>query len=96
MFTSLSRYNDIDKAEWISPDRRTIVYVRRRLIPPSAGTIPLAEHVVSAGDRLDNITARYFADPEQFWRIADANDAMRPEELLEVGRVLTIPVPKAG
>ena len=35
------------------------------------------------GDRLDNITAKYLGDPEQFWRMCDANGAMRPEELTE-------------
>ena len=35
------------------------------------------------GDRLDNVTAKYLGDPEQFWRLCDANGAMRPEELTE-------------
>ena len=35
------------------------------------------------GDRLDNIAARYLGDPEQFWRICDANGAMRPDELTD-------------
>ena len=38
-------------------------------------------------------TAQYLGDPEQFWRICDANDAMRPDDLTaEVGRRLLIPV----
>ena len=59
--------------------------------------------LVSAGDgarlmldeRLDNITAKYMDDPEAFWRIADANAAMRPEELTEtIGRRLRITLPE--
>jgi nucleoid-associated protein YgaU len=49
------------------------------------------EHRVVAGDRLDLLAARYFGDPLQFWRIADANPASSPDELLEPGRVLVIP-----
>jgi len=44
-----------------------------------------------AGDRLDLLAARYFGDPLQYWRIADANPAPSPDELLEPGRVLIIP-----
>jgi len=46
-------------------------------------------------DRLDNIAAHYLGDPEQFWRLADANNAMRPEELTEeVGRRLRVTHPE--
>ncbi len=52
---------------------------------------PALEHRVVAGDRLDLLAARYFGDPLQFWRIADANPARSPDELIEPGRVLVIP-----
>ena len=29
------------------------------------------------GDRLDLISYRFYRDPEQFWRICDANRALR-------------------
>jgi hypothetical protein len=48
--------------------------------------------MVQQGERLDNITAKYLADPEQFWQLADANLAMKPQELTEAtGRILRIP-----
>jgi hypothetical protein len=51
--------------------------------------------VVFQGDRLDNIAALYLGDPEQFWRICDANAAMRPNELTEtIGRRLRITLPE--
>jgi hypothetical protein len=47
------------------------------------------------GDRLDTIAAKYLGDPEQFWRIADANGAMRPEELTDaIGDKLHITLPQ--
>jgi len=56
----------------------------------------LAEVTVSQGDRLDLITARTLGDPEQYWRICDANEAMNPPDLTdEPGEVLRVPVPQA-
>lgn len=93
MFSPTSRYHPLEIAEWTSPDGRVVRYVRRRLIPRDA-PIPIAAHVVAAGDRLDNVTARYLGDPEQSWRVCDANRAERPAELTaEPGRVLVIPMP---
>jgi len=59
-----------------------------RLVAP---TEPALVHRVEAGDRLDLLAARYFGDPFQYWRIADANPALSPDELLEPGRLLAIP-----
>ena len=51
-------------------------------------------HRVAQGDRLDLIAYRFYQDPEQFWRICDANRALDPDELeAEVGRQLAISVP---
>jgi hypothetical protein len=77
------------------PDGKTIVYLRRRFLPAAEDLVLLQEHVVTEGDRLDNVTAQYLGDPEQFWRIADANNAMRPCELTEnPGRILRITLPE--
>ncbi len=46
------------------------------------------------GERLDLIAARYLGDPEQSWRQCDANGAVRPEELEEVGRRVRITLPE--
>lgn len=48
-------------------------------------------HQVVAGDRLDLLAYRYFDDPHQYWRIADANPDIDLQELTEPGRVLNIP-----
>jgi nucleoid-associated protein YgaU len=49
------------------------------------------QHVVTAGERLDQIAARYYGDPLKYWLICDANDAIFPEDLLVPGRILDIP-----
>lgn len=80
----------------VAPDGRVIVYRRRRFLPPGE-TIPTVAHVVViAGERLDRLAYRSFGDAEQAWRIADANNAMRPQALVaEPGRQLAIPLPQA-
>src|SRR4051812_16705151 len=93
-FPSNSRYQAIETAKLTRPDGREVVYLKRRFVPPPERMALLQEHVVVEGDRLDNLAARYLADPEQFWRICDANRAMRPAELTEVpARRLRITLP---
>jgi len=95
VFPPTSRYYYVETATRESPDGKTTVYLRRRFCPQPERLALLQEHVVELGDRLDNVTARYLEDPEQFWRVADANRAMRPEELVErVGRRLRITLPE--
>jgi hypothetical protein len=91
MFSATSRYAAIETTKYITADGEEIPYVGRRFIPPASNDSPIAEHVVTQGERLDNITASYLGDPEQFWRLCDANNAMQPEELTaEIGRRINI------
>jgi len=95
MFAITSRYYGIKTAELETADGRRIVYLRRRFVPPPERFDLLLEHTVTEGERLDNITAQYLGDPEQFWRICDANGAIRPDELTEpIGRRLRITLPE--
>jgi hypothetical protein len=95
MFPLTSRYNKTKTAEFEDESGREIVYLRRRFVPPPARFALLMEHTVTEGERLDNITFKYLGDAEQFWRICDANGAMRPEELTEtLGRRLRITLPE--
>lgn len=95
LFPATSRYSGIDTETLETPDHRTIIYLKRRLVPPPENFILLQEHVVTQGERLDNLTASYLGDPQQFWRICDANGAMRPDELTEtIGRRLRITLPE--
>lgn len=97
MFDTTSRYFNLEIATISVPDSddgtRTIRYVRRRIIPSAENLTTLLEHTVAQGERLDNITARYLGDPTQFWRVCDANNVLRPEELEEIGRVVEIALP---
>jgi len=90
-----SRYSGVGMGKLETADGKTIVYLRRRFVPQPERFALLREHVVVQGDRLDNITAHHLGDPEQFWRICDANRALRPDELTEtIGRRLRITLPE--
>jgi hypothetical protein len=96
MFAVTSRYFTIETAVWMAADGRQFPYLRRRFLPTTL--VPqLAEHVVTQNERLDMITATYLGDPEQFWRVADANNAMQPNELTrDPGQRLRIPIVQGG
>jgi nucleoid-associated protein YgaU len=95
VFAFTSRYYNLKPAALKTTDGRTIIYVPRRFAPQPDSLTLLQEHVVVAGDRLDNLAAQYLDDPEQFWRIADANNAMQPDDLTRTaGSVLRITLPE--
>jgi len=101
MFDPTSRYAklDVKTLSVADPngdsDPRQIRYVERRFVPQPDASVPVLEHVVVDGDRLDNVTAKYVGDPAQFWRVADANESSRPEELTaEPGNHITIGLPQ--
>lgn len=94
-FPPTSRYRPIATAELVTPEGRTVIYLRRRFIPPPERFELLYEHEVTQGERVDTIAASELGDPEQFWRIADANAALHPAELVEeAGQVLSITLPE--
>jgi hypothetical protein len=95
MFEHTSRYHDLETANHTTPDGRIVAYKRRRFLPQGREMQLLVDVTVIQGDRLDLIAARTLGDPEQFWRVCDANRAMRPDELTEVvGRRLRICLPE--
>jgi len=96
VFDPGSRYYNLKNMVLKKADGQELAYKERRFLP-RAETMPLlAEVTVIEGDRLDLITARTLSDPEQFWRVADANNTMDPMELTnEPGSRLRIAVPQA-
>jgi hypothetical protein len=94
-FPPNSRYHGADTANFSAGDGRTIVYLRRRFVPAPEEFSVVQEHGIVQGDRLDNVTAKYLGDAEQFWRLCDANGAIRPDELTEtIGNKINIALPQ--
>lgn len=95
LFPPTSRYYNLPTSTLTAADGRTLIYVTRRFVPSADNFALLQYHVVTQGERLDNITAEYLNDPTQFWRLCDANNAMRPDSLTEtVGRQILITLPQ--
>jgi len=95
MFDQASRYYHLDSAQYTFPNGRTVTYRRRRSLPRAEDMPILEEITVAEGERLDQIAARTFGNPEHFWRICDANNALFPFDLTdEPGRTLKIPIPQ--
>lgn len=95
MFDPSSRYYDIETAMLAGPDGREIPFKRRRILPQGDAMPALVEVTVVEGDRLDLISARTLGDPEHFWRVADANNALDPLALTRPGARLRVPLPQA-
>jgi len=97
MFDPNSRYYDLEIAMLAAADGRQVPYVRRRFLPRGELMTLLATVTVVEGDRLDLITARLLSDPEHFWRVADANNAMDPLDLAnQPGSQLRVGAPRAA
>jgi hypothetical protein len=93
-FAPTSRYYGLSTTSLAAGDGTTIVYLERRFLPSSSSFQVLQRHTVAAGDRLDNLAAQFLGDATLFWRLCDANDAMRPGELTAtVGRAIAITLP---
>lgn len=93
MFDSDSRYAEIEDALLVTQDGREVSYKRRRFLPHGAKLPLLVELTVREGERLDLITARTLGEATQWWRVADANDALNPPDLLTPGDTLRVPAP---
>jgi hypothetical protein len=94
-FPPNSRYHTTPTAVLVTAGARVITYLRRRFVPAPERFATLREHLVAQGDRLDRVAAQHLGDPELFYRICDANGAVRPDELVEVaGTRLRITLPE--
>lgn len=97
-FPATSRYASTPIAELTQPDGSTVKYLRRRFLPDPARFAVVQTYRVLQGDRLDRLAANVLGDPEAFWRLADANGCIAPDELETPQRriVLTLPQDMAG
>ena len=95
LFVATSRYFGIDMQTLRTSDGTAIIYLKRRFVPSPNSFQLLQLHSVVQGDRWDNIAGKLLGDPELFWRLADANGAMKPEALVSTaGKKLKITLPR--
>ncbi len=87
-----SRYVNTPVATYTRPDGIELRYLRRRF-PPAPLARPIGSYSVTQGDRIDRIAAATLGDPALWWRLADTNLALDPDDLTaSVGRRLRIAV----
>lgn len=82
-FPPNSRYFGLETLAMTLPDGREVVYLAQRFVPQPERIEVQSVYTVIAGDRADIIAWRTLGDPELSWRLADANGAMRLEELTD-------------
>jgi nucleoid-associated protein YgaU len=83
-----SRYEKTPVIQVTGPGGQTVTALAIRFIEtPRAGYL----HTFKAGERLDLLAFQFYRNPEKFWLIADANNEMDPEDLMEPGLQLKIP-----
>lgn len=88
------------------PDSRYVKYARllaakdrrgRDVVALTPAEVPdqgvLGEHLKKDYQRLDHLANHYLNDPAGFWRLASANNALLPDALAEVSRIV-IPIPR--
>ena len=84
-----SRYTSIAVIEPIAADGKS----RRVLALRPTARVPAAlQHVVSVGERLDQLANNFYAEPTKYWLILDANPGvLNPFDLLETGQAIAVP-----
>jgi hypothetical protein len=95
LFASNSRYYGIGTETLQTPGKPPIVYLLRRFVPQASSFQVVQQHTVVDGERPDHIAANLLGDPTLFWRLCDANNIMRPDDLTAtVGRKINITLPE--
>lgn len=94
-FPANSRYHRTATQIMQAEKGEEVVYLKRRFIPQADTLRTIQQHMVKQSERLDRITFEYLNDPELFWQICDANEAMHPLELTEQSnRLIRITMPE--
>jgi hypothetical protein len=81
LFSQSSRYYGIEVLKISLPSGRAVSYVERRFLPPHESLEVIDHHTVIQGDRIDNVAAHYFGNPEMFYRLCDGNYELDPSAL---------------
>ncbi|MFM0225684.1 LysM domain-containing protein [Paraburkholderia dipogonis] len=88
-----SRYYTTETTEFVQPDFTRVVYLRRRFVPDPSRFVTMQEYRVMEGDHIDRMAAAVLGDPQQFWRLPDANGDLDARDLEEVGRRIRLTLP---
>jgi hypothetical protein len=94
LYPPTSRYYGVRSTEATLAGGRVVRHLRRRFLPDPASLVPVGQHLVSDGDRLDNLASQYLGDPLQSWRLGDSNLTLRLEAIVaDTGRRIRLTLP---
>ena len=85
MFEDKSRYSKLKPYGVKDRRGRDVTVVP---VPPEPEQTPLGRHLLKQGQRLDHLAKHYLDDPAGYWRIAEMNGAMLPENLSEKDEII--------
>jgi hypothetical protein len=89
MFDPDSRYANLQPLTVAGPNGNPVQIVPIRFI---ASTDAVISRRIAQGDRPDLLAYEFYKEPQLFWRVADANEVMRPSELVaDPGSLIGIP-----
>jgi hypothetical protein len=88
MINSTSRYSQSTLATLIYENKDVSVIVPSQ---QTAYSFNFIWYQVTSLDRLDDLAYRFFLDPTQWWRIADANPEIMNWSVLPVGTIIRVP-----
>ncbi|MEP6714014.1 MAG: hypothetical protein ABJC09_00480 [Terriglobia bacterium] len=80
MFDANSRYLKVPTYA-VKDHRGRVVNVVETPADPNEGLLGI--HVLRQGERLDHLAYKYLNDPAGYWRIAERNEVILPEQLSE-------------
>ncbi|HEX3868473.1 MAG TPA: hypothetical protein VHV78_17035, partial [Gemmatimonadaceae bacterium] len=84
-----SRYVKLTPRTVTGPNGSPVQIVPIRFIP---SVVPVIARRIVQRDRPDLLAYEFYKEPPLFWRIADANEVMRPGELVAApGTLIGIP-----
>ena len=94
-FAPNSRYRGATQGLYVpAPGDPGLRYLLRRFIPQRRDIAVAFEHIVHGGERPDLLSAKTLGDSELYWRVADANAVIDPNELTDtIGSRVLIPQP---
>lgn len=89
-----SRYAGLVPRQRIAADGTVQTFLPRRIIPQPDRFTAFGQRRLSGTERIDDIAAEAYGDPELYWRLADALPLEDPAELLgQEGRPIPLPLP---
>lgn len=93
-FAANSRYAGLVPRSRTAADGRVETFLPRRIVPAPGRFKAFGNRLLTGSERIDDIAAGAYGDPELFWRIADALPLEDPADLLgQEGRRVPLPLP---